>query len=70
MKSFLRDNKNQMLFLKIYSKSSYAKSIITNIKGKSYKFSDANINKAVKDLDISLNKGLMISNEEITNYLY
>ena len=35
----------------------------------SYKFSANNISKAIEDLDISLNEGLIVANEKITNHL-
>lgn len=65
----LRDNKKSNVIFENILKEQLRKINNYEYKGKSYKFSDANINKAVKDLDVSLNKGLMISNEEITNYL-
>ena len=38
-------------------------------KGQNYQFSLSNIEKAIDDIDISLNEGLSISNEKITNML-
>lgn len=38
-------------------------------KGQEYQFSLANIEKAIEDIDVSLNEGLSIANEKITNML-
>lgn len=38
-------------------------------KGQDYQFSLGNIEKAIEDIDVSLNEGLSIANEKITNML-
>jgi len=65
----LRDNKTSTVLLKkilikrLYAINSY------EYKGQKYKFSAKTIARAVEDLDVSLNEGLMVANEKITNYL-
>ncbi len=65
----LRENKTSAVLLKkilierLYALNSY------EYKGQNYKFSANNIAKAVEDLDVSLNEGLIVANEKITNHL-
>ncbi|QQF51393.1 type I restriction endonuclease subunit R [Campylobacter fetus subsp. venerealis] len=65
----LRENRTSSVLLKkilverLYAINSY------EYKGQTYKFSASNIAKAVEDLDISLNEGLIVANEKITNHL-
>ncbi|RUT49048.1 type I restriction endonuclease subunit R [Campylobacter fetus] len=65
----LRENKTSSVLLKkilverLYAINSY------EYKGQTYKFSASNIAKAVEDLDVSLNEGLIVANEKITNHL-
>ena len=64
-----RENKTSAVLLKkilierLYALNSY------EYKGQNYKFSASNIAKAVDDLDVSLNEGLIVANERITNHL-
>ena len=64
-----RENKTSAVLLKkilierLYALNSY------EYKGQNYKFSANNIAKAVEDLDVSLNEGLIVANERITNHL-
>lgn len=64
-----RENKTSAVLLKkvlierLYAINSY------EYKGQNYKFSANNISKAVEDLDVSLNEGLIVANEKITNHL-
>ncbi|MBP9616333.1 MAG: HsdR family type I site-specific deoxyribonuclease, partial [Aliarcobacter sp.] len=64
-----RENKTSAILLKkilierLYAINSY------EYKGQNYKFSANNIAKAVEDLDVSLNEGLIVANEKITNHL-
>ncbi|MBN2693300.1 type I restriction endonuclease subunit R [bacterium] len=64
-----RDNKKSAVLLKkilierLYAINSY------EYKGQNYKFSANNIAKAIDDLDVSLNEGLTVANEKITNHL-
>lgn len=64
-----RENKTSAVLLKkilierLYALNSY------EYKGQNYKFSANNISKAVEDLDVSLNEGLIVANEKITNHL-
>ncbi|MBE0492689.1 MAG: type I restriction endonuclease subunit R, partial [Sulfurospirillum sp.] len=64
-----RENKTSSVLLKkilierLYEINSY------EYKGQNYKFSASNIAKAVEDLDVSLNEGLIVANEKITNHL-
>ncbi|ABB44226.1 Type I site-specific deoxyribonuclease HsdR [Sulfurimonas denitrificans DSM 1251] len=64
-----RENKTSTVLLKkmlierLYALNSY------EYKGQNYKFSANNIAKAVEDLDVSLNEGLIVANEKITNHL-
>ncbi|MCT7595196.1 HsdR family type I site-specific deoxyribonuclease [Aliarcobacter butzleri] len=64
-----RENKTSAVLLKkilierLYAINSY------EYKGQNYKFSANNIAKAVEDLDVSLNEGLIVANEKITNHL-
>ena len=64
-----RENKTSVVLLKkvlierLYALNSY------EYKGQNYKFSANNISKAVEDLDVSLNEGLIVANEKITNHL-
>ena len=64
-----RENKTSAVLLKkilierLYAINSY------EYKGQNYKFSANNISKAVEDLDVSLNEGLIVANERITNHL-
>lgn len=64
-----RENKTSAVLLKkilierLYEINSY------EYKGQNYKFSANNIAKAVEDLDVSLNEGLIVANEKITNHL-
>ncbi len=53
----------EMLAKKLYEINSY------EYKGQKYKFSQNNIAKAIEDIDVSLNEGLMVANEKITNRL-
>ena len=61
-----RENKTSAVLLKkilierLYALNSY------EYKGQNYKFSANNIAKAVEDLDVSLNEGLIVANEKIT----
>lgn len=64
-----RENKTStILFKKILIERLYAINSY-EYKGQNYKFSANNIAKAVDDLDVSLNEGLIIANEKITNHL-
>lgn len=64
-----RENKTSAVLLKkilierLYAINSYEH------KGQNYKFSASNIAKAVDDLDVSLNEGLIVANERITNHI-
>ena len=64
-----RENKTSTVLLKkilierLYAINSY------EYKGQNYKFSANNIAKAVDDLDVSLNEGLIVANERITNHI-
>ncbi|OCR89940.1 deoxyribonuclease HsdR [Campylobacter fetus subsp. testudinum] len=65
----LRDGKTSGVLLKkilierLYEINGY------EYKGQKYKFSPNNISKAIEDLDVSPNEGLMTANEKITNHL-
>jgi len=65
----LRENKTSSVLLKkilierLYEINNYEH------KGQIYKFSASNISKAVDDLDVSLNEGLIVANMKITNHL-
>ena len=65
----LRDGKSSNVLMKkilidrLYAINSY------EYREQSYKFSASNIAKAVDDLDVSLNEGLIVANEKITNHL-
>jgi len=64
-----RENKTASVLLKkilierLYAINGY------QYKGQDYKFSASNISKAIEDLDVSLNEGLITANEKITNHL-
>jgi len=64
-----RENKTASVLLKkilierLYAINGY------QYKGQDYKFSASNISKAIDDLDVSLNEGLITANEKITNHL-
>lgn len=64
-----REGKTSAVLLKkrlierLYAINSY------EYKGQTYKFSASNIAKAVENLDVSLNDGLLAANEKITNHL-
>jgi len=65
----LRDGKSSNVLMKkilidrLYEINNY------EYKDQIYKFSASNIAKAVDDLDVSLNEGLIVANEKITNHL-
>ncbi|MSN96406.1 type I restriction endonuclease subunit R [Campylobacter sp. FMV-PI01] len=66
--TFRNNDKNEVIFKEILVKklseiNSY------EYKDKFYKFSPKNIQKAINDLNISLNEGLNIANKKITNLL-
>jgi type I restriction enzyme R subunit len=64
-----RENKTSAVLLKkILIERLYALNCY-EYKGQNYKFSANNIAKAVEDLDVSLNEGLIVANEKITNHL-
>ena len=64
-----RENKTSSVLLKkilierLYTINSY------EYRGQNYKFSANNIAKAIDDLDVTLNEGLIVANEKITNHL-
>lgn len=65
----LREHKTSNVLLKkilterLYAINSY------EYKGQNYKFGANNIAHAIEDLDVSLNEGLQVANENITNHL-
>ena len=63
-----REN-NKQVILKSILRDSLKRINSYSYKNKSYKFSDKVISQAVDDLDISLNEGLLIANEKISDLL-
>ena len=65
----LRDGRTSNVLLKSILQEQLNAINSYDYKSQKYKFSENNISKAINDLDIGLNEGLMVANERITNHL-
>lgn len=66
----VRKNKLKDVLLKDILKENLKKINSYEYKGIKYEFSEKNIEDAIEKLDVSLEKGLMSANAEITDFLY
>lgn len=64
-----RDNKTSSVLYKDVMRDRLKAINSFEYKGRDYQFSVGNIEKAIDDIDVSLNEGLSIANEKITNML-
>lgn len=64
-----RDNKTSSVLYKDIMRKKLKEINSFEYKGQDYQFSIGSIEKAIEDIDVSLNEGLSIANEKITNML-